>query len=226
MDQSEPHYSLDEWLEFVRGACEPERTTAMQQHLKSGCTNCARAVWLWGKVIRDQTPQRESGPPDSVVRLVLGAERELISAAGRFARVLFDSLRHPSRATVRGAASTPINRVTPGGTAAGSIGGSAAAPRQVLATGEDLMIDLHVECVARGKYSLTGQVYRASYTPEFAADLSISLMKGDLLAGHTSTNSLGEFHMDCDSNLGEGYTLVIVDKGKQVLVSLALPDAA
>jgi hypothetical protein len=64
------HYTIQEWIDFARGALASELRSPMQRHLDSPCHQCQDAVALWQTVLTRASREVKSQPPDEAVRQV------------------------------------------------------------------------------------------------------------------------------------------------------------
>lgn len=202
----ESHFGLDDWLDFVRGLGSATQRVAMQEHLKEGCSKCARAAWLWGKVLTKHPLERQTQPPEKLVRMIRNyfddaAPETPVTpepSGTELAQVIFDSLRQALPAGVH---------------ALGS------APRQVLASSRYFTFDVRIQPVATG-FSLVGQILKPGAPNQFVAGATVTLLNRDLPVAQTRTDSLGEFQLAGASSLDPGFTLSIGDGEKYVLLAL------
>jgi len=65
-----PHFSEEEWADFVRGIDVSTVKREMETHLASSCRECNSAFDLWGSVVRLAAKENDYAPPDKFIRLV------------------------------------------------------------------------------------------------------------------------------------------------------------
>lgn len=201
------HYSLEDWADFARNVAGDAKKIAMQSHLETGCKPCTKTHNLWQRV--NQTGQREIAfrPPETAVRTVkgLGAIHGIAKprkASSNLAELLFDSFRNPLQAGVRSTASSV---------------------RQVLYRAGDYRIDMRMEPQTLSeRVAVVGQVLNAIDPARQSASSPVILFKGNKIISSSLTNSLGEFHLECD--LAEDLKLHFVfPGGSNFLVPLINP---
>jgi hypothetical protein len=109
--------------------------------------------------------------------LVLPRSRELAARGMPLARMIFDSLRYPLPAGIRG---------------------SSPGPRQLAYQHKKTIIDLSIEFAERsGLTSLTGQVLDGERKSRIDS-LPVLLVSGTGTLARTTTNQSGEFQMECE----------------------------
>ena len=197
------HYSMEKWVDFARNViCEDEKAE-MQNHLKTGCTECSKELSLWQHMQR--VAQRESAyrPVEGAVRT---ANAMFSNQRGRrprdvksgVAALLFDSFHSPLMAGVRSAGSTA---------------------RQLLYGAADYRIDVRIEPqIDSEKTVLIGQVLNSADPDECLSEVPVTLLKGAKILAECVTSQFGEFQMDCD--LAGGFRLAVKLPGQ---TELSLP---
>ena len=65
-----PHFSEEDWADFVRGIDVSTVKREMEAHLASSCRKCNSAFDLWGSVVRLAAKENDYALPDSLIRLV------------------------------------------------------------------------------------------------------------------------------------------------------------
>ena len=65
-----PHFSEEDWADFVRGIAVSTVKREMETHLASTCRECNSALDLWGSVVRLAAKENYCAPPDNLIRLV------------------------------------------------------------------------------------------------------------------------------------------------------------
>jgi hypothetical protein len=172
------HFSLAEWADFTRGVVAKSQREMMQAHLNSGCARCTEAARTWGRVREVAKRERSYEPPKSATQMA----KSLLAIHGRAGKasaleLLFDSQQTPVVAGVRSTVS---------------------ASRQMLYGFGAYKIDLRIEPVMDSdKVSLVGQVLNAADPVKVGSHATVSLLRGRKVLAESSTNSLGEFQLEC-----------------------------
>jgi len=65
-----PHFSEEDWADFVRGIDASTVKREMEAQLASSCRECNSAFDLWGSVVRLAAKENDYALPDSLIRLV------------------------------------------------------------------------------------------------------------------------------------------------------------
>ena len=65
-----PHFSEEDWVDFVRGIAVFTVKREMEAHLASTCRECNSAFDLWGSVVRLAAKENDCAPPGSLTRHV------------------------------------------------------------------------------------------------------------------------------------------------------------
>src|SRR5690349_15472900 len=100
------HFSIQKWVDFVRGVVPQEQNREMQKHLDQGCSNCRRLVETWKHVLACAAGEKSYEPPDASVRMARAqfALSRLYEGRPRkihYAELVFDSLAQPAAAGIR-----------------------------------------------------------------------------------------------------------------------------
>jgi hypothetical protein len=176
------HFSAEEWADFVRQAGPVDRSAAMQDHLQAGCQKCTRARHTWHLVARSAEFAHCYEPPDSTVLIAraLFAMRQPSSGVARFmgaARALFDSGLMPLPAGVRS---------------------GSAAPRKLVYAAGEYLVDLQVQAAGHRSDAtqLTGQVAMPANAHHHFEGIPVVVLRHARVVAKTTTNQLGEFHME------------------------------
>jgi hypothetical protein len=199
------HFSAAQWFEYASGAAPSEQQAAMEHHLQEGCNECRNSSLMWKELI--ELSQRESNyqPSGEAVRSVkalLVPERrwKWFPQIAEAAQLLFDSIRAPSPAAMRG---------------------SQAPGRQFLQEARPFMIDLRMEYEpARKKMHLIGQVVNSKEPDKNVADVEVFLLKGEHLAARTMANASGEFDLEFQD---EQDLQLFIDIRGQKVIEIRLP---
>jgi hypothetical protein len=180
------HFRLEEWVDFARDIIDKGRRSAMQNHLESGCKECAKVLNLWQRVY--EIGQRNSihEPPASAVQSIKGL---YVIHGGRarpkktaVARLLFDSFAAPQTAGIRSAA---------------------ASTRQLLYGTDEYRVDLRIEPqYDTEKVALIGQILNSQNPAEGVNAAPVVLLKKRVVRAFSVTNRFGEFHILCELERG------------------------
>jgi hypothetical protein len=199
------HFSLIEWVDFVRNVLPGEHRAPMQEHLDQGCGACLKMFKTWATMVDFARHEPFYEPPDGAVRnagsyffsfrLTLRERKDV-----RVLRHVFDSF---SLGTVDG------------------IRGTGMAPRQLLYNSHSLFVDLHLEQTGGANpIALTGQVVDAHLRDGILEEVPVLLFgKGDMEL-ETTTNRFGEFHFAFNAAAHLGLLLSMKECG----LFLLLPD--
>jgi hypothetical protein len=200
------HSCAEAWFHLARGTLSVEQSAPMQDHLQNGCDQCFRIFEMWRETLEIASREVAYHPPASAVRLVKAAytvERRWgwLPQIAKVARLVFDSARQPSVATVRG--STPSSR-------------------QFLHEAEPFVIDLRVESEpARKRVSLIGQVLNSKRPGKKMEAVDVVLLSGRRLVAKTAANPSGEFELEFAEE--RGLQLFINIQGQRA-IGIVLPD--
>jgi hypothetical protein len=178
------HFTTEEWIDFMNQVTPNERRAAMQQHLLSGCQQCASELHLWEKVRGVAVKERSLQPPDEILRLVKAAFTSAAPASPQSAdsliEVLFDSFLQPALAGARTAAN---------------------GSRQMLYRAGSYQIDIQVELKPGSNLVvIAGQIMDVSNADSVSQGVPVTLSN---LHGHvvyTSTNQFGEFRAEIQNS--------------------------
>jgi hypothetical protein len=196
----------EKWIDFARGLFEGKEGNAMQDHLDSGCVECAKAYAFYQKLY--QAAQREASyePPESVVHIVKTAfSATHKQPVGRFAKaqLLFNSLLNPLPVGVRSAG---------------------AASRQMLYGSGQYRVDLRIERQIDSEHiSVVGQLLDAAGHGAPVEGARVTLEKRRKVIAETTTSRHGEFYLDCRT---ESVRLHVAVTGQEFVIPLAESNAA
>jgi len=174
------HFTKEEWIDFARDVIQGEAKSFMQNHLNSGCRECAKEAILWARVSETARREAEVEPPVGALRIAKAMMATSgLAAAGKsnatFAELLFDSMRQAPLMGVRSAAPTP---------------------RQMLFASGDHRIDLRMEPqLDSDGVAIIGQVLDSANPERTLRNIPISLHSGKKLVAASETNHLGEFQL-------------------------------
>jgi hypothetical protein len=197
------HYSIQNWVDFVRKVTDAQTTTAMQEHLNEGCTKCSKSVQLW-RFVMDETQQlNRAEPPESSVRSVNAGFRirkvvPFPSGKLDLAVLQFDSDVRPIMAGVRGSVQT--------------------SARQLLFRSGTVCIDMRMQPTPGSEsIVLIGQLLDSMNPGHGIGGIPVSLLsKGDTVS-RKRTNDDGEFDfgvrpskdMQLVFGIGDSRTIVV-----------------
>lgn len=168
------HYGDEGWADFVRDTIPPSLKQAMQRHIDAGCTQCASTLELWQRLLAIGRKERDLTPSPESLRVVASFFANVAPKPERKFRLLFDSLRQPVTAGIRGSAST----------------------RQFLYETDDLYVDLRLEKKSPICTYLVGQVLCREGQSSATQAFSVQVMDRKNLLMETTTNCFGEFQLE------------------------------
>lgn len=171
------HFRSDEWVDFARGVISESQNTAMQQHLRAGCADCASTLQTWKHIHEIGRADFRYEPPESAVRTAKANfafyRPRISSPAPVIARLLFDSLSNALPVGIRSAE---------------------VSARQMLYHAGHYEIDLRIEPqYDSGELSLVGQLLNSNEGDPSVNSVPVSLVAGDKMLAKSVTNSQGEF---------------------------------
>jgi hypothetical protein len=199
------HFASEDWADFVRKAGSKETQQAMEEHLKSGCETCRAALHFWSKAIRMASREGSYAPPTNVVRTAK-AMRGLLNLA------------RPTHSRMVALADLILDSSLP--TAAAGVRSSGTGPWLLLYRCGSVNIDLRVDQIpASGRISIVGQVLNSSKTSQMLANIPVAAVFEDGRIQKTTTNKLGEFHLECEA-VSQLYLSMHLDKRMEIWVPL------
>jgi hypothetical protein len=199
------HFSDERWSDYVRGLSPAREAVAIERHVNEGCDSCNKRLRFWRMLATDAGDEFRDEPPLAVVRVSQAAyaawrRQYLLPKRATLARLIFDSMRDPLPAGVRG--------------------GSLRARRLVERTGQ-WIVDLRLEPESGKRIFLTGQVLKSGKHSTTPADFPILLMRADTLLTETVANRFGEFQLQFDWEKG---LRIYIDTPRRRPVEIELPD--
>jgi len=206
MNNSDAHFSLEEWADFGCGRCSAEARAAMDRHLGAGCPTCRAIQNLWGTVLQLARGEGKFEPPN---------------AALRCARALFGALPFPSREawTARVARLTGFEWAALQGVRDGGRG-----ENHYLFQDGTVSLDLCLQPAAgTGRVSMVGQLMDAAHPDRQVENLPVCLMRNGHPLAQTVTNEWGEFRLE----FARGEDLLVsveLESGCFLMAHLSLPD--
>jgi hypothetical protein len=177
------HFSLTEWVDFVRDVSVPEQRRQIQEHLNLGCSDCKRAAELWNTVVEFARRENLIDPPLSALRIVKAycalPQKSKTTDGIEIATLAFDSFRQEF---------------------AGERGSVTQMPRQLLFKCGTFCVDVRLEPRPGSKYVvLVGQVIDAKKPLKSFDHVPVSLLSDGDKVSETTTNQFGEFHFGFES---------------------------
>jgi hypothetical protein len=199
------HFTIEQWIDYVRGVADPARRHAMEQHLSGGCPGCnalatrLRALWSVAQaeltspipeaVVRQATQIYRLRMPDSV--LLLPRLR---------ARLMFDSFREALPAGVR----------------------SGRSSRRLVYKAGSYSLELRQEQSAESATVLiVGQLADTKDPKRPLADVPAFLVSRRSIVARTSTNGYGEFEIEYRP--ARDLQLVLGVAGRSACIDVSVP---
>lgn len=193
-----PHFSEQQWADWVRGVAISETALAVQGHIANNCPDCKCAFHVWKQVGDLARAEQTYEPPENLVRMVKlefalqHSPREEDVLAG----MIYDSLSQPLPVGIRGAA---------------------LGMRQILYEAEGLTIDLRLEQKPNSnKVHACGQVLSKDVPLRWVNEAAIVLWddKGQMVTT-TESNHHGEFQFEFE--VQDQLRLTIASMGRKTL---------
>jgi len=173
------HYTLENWVDFVRDVAPPELSNQMGAHLTEGCATCRGLHDTWKAVFGLCSAEGRFEPSASAVLLVhkmfaVARHRELAPRASVIT-LLFDS----NAAVLAG-----VRTAQPTG-------------RTLLFGRDDFLIHLHIEHpIGRNSITVTGQIMEMYITEPRVSGLKVRVVSQLKTVAAVETNDLGEFRLE------------------------------
>jgi hypothetical protein len=198
------HFSMEKWVDFVRGVVPEAQSLAMQKHLDGGCSKCGKLVETWKHVLDCAAREKSYETPEACVRMAkaqFALNRLLGDRSGKvsFAELVFDSFAQP---------------VAPGIRSTGS------AARQLVFRKGSYSIDMRIESHG-DRLSITGQVLDAGQSNSGMRDISVRLLA---YKQQTTTSRYGEFQFDVESVEDLGLLFVLSEE-RDLMISIPVSQA-
>jgi hypothetical protein len=199
------HFTDEDWLNFVRGSLPDVEREPMEEHLRGGCSECARLRACWAKVLETAHRDRDYEAPSGALRAAEAAfedwrKRVVLLARARRARLFFDSLLQPLPAGVRG---------------------GAEPPRRIQHRWGRWRVDLRLELEPGNRLAITGQLLKPGWEAQGDARTGVLLLSRDRIVSETEANSFGEFQFTCDRSPD---LTVFFEVPRQAPLAVTLPD--
>lgn len=173
------HFSLQPWVDFVRGVSGTEISRDIKAHLAEGCPQCSTAQDIWSRVRKLATEEGAYAPPENLVRLVkLGfVAKPPQPARWTLASLVFDSFAQPLPVGVRSGALNVW---------------------QVIYEAEGLTVDLRFGRRTQSKeIHVVGQVLDKQAARPLQNNASVELStEQEQLVATTAVSAQGEFHLE------------------------------
>jgi len=174
------HFSLEDWVDFVRGVGDATARASMAAHLATGCARCTRATEMLRRTARVMTADAQIDVPEHAVRrarAVFTPERKDPMRLPRIAaRLMFDSALAPAPVGLR-AAEQPT--------------------RRALFHAGSFFIDLRFEREPGSPVlSLVGQLASRQGDATEPGGVPILLTAGKAVVARATTNRFGEFQLE------------------------------
>ena len=199
-----PHFSDEDWADFVRGTLPSERRIGLQGHLDASCTSCTKVHETWQAIQEVAgTAMRDEPSPDAVrvVRALFGLRKPAAptSPAAAMVRLLFDSQML---------------------TAASGIRSATAAPRKSVYTFGNYVLDVQIQDDAQGRPTqLIGQLTGPGDQDPALEGAPVLLLREMAVIARATMNRFGEFHMPFDG-IPTGMSLAIALKSGGTVIPL------
>lgn len=199
------HFSIAEWVDFVRGVAGEEQSAFQQEHLDGGCSLCMNTVKTWKSVAEFAKQEPSYNPPNRAINIASSYfapyKSALSQAAGfRIALLTFDSFQGAVRLGIRG---------------------SQSAARQLMYSCGDVVVDVRLEPkLSSNSVALVGQIADPEQAETIEPGAAVSLVRQGETIMSTSASEFGEFHFSF--RVSENLQLQITMKEATVVVPL--PD--
>jgi len=169
------HYSIETWVDYLRGLVSDSEKSEMEEHLASDCTQCHRSL------DRMRATQAE-----------ISASIEVPETFLQRARLIFPSASQPKNSPLQHLVAIltfdTFSELAPVG-----VRGAPSAARRLAFEIDDVKIDLLIDySTPTSKAMLTGQITTINGTQLG----QIRLKSGNRTLGEARANSFGEFEME------------------------------
>jgi|SRR5579875_10513 len=171
------HFAAERWADFVRNTLEEDAKAKMQAHIETGCKECRATLKFWTRVSGVMSSELDYQPSQESVRIAKSYFAVRKPGKSRIADLLFDSVRTPALAGVRG---------------------SAPVSRQLLYAAGAYRIDLRLEPqLDSDAVFILGQVLNSADPSQMVIGMPVSLVKNRKKITSSQTGPFGEFQMEC-----------------------------
>lgn len=201
------HFSPSDWVDSVRGFTTIDQSAEMSAHLEQKCPECMQASAFWELLAELLIQEKRYRPPAQLLHAVESAYHEQrpwrwLEAAARWAELVFDSIRQPLPAFVRG---------------------MAQPDRHLIYEARPFVIDVTLSVDSnQDRLSMIGQVLNSDHPEQTSTEIHIVLLSGGDLIARTVASEGGEFEIDCESRAN--LTLFISIRGERA-IGLSLYDS-
>jgi hypothetical protein len=207
------HYDVSRWADFAMNLLPAEEHSAMEQHLASGCTECAALCEFVRKVAGKVAMERvyDAITPELAVSARGVFRKDL--AARQDTRTLWQGLRNLI-ATLTYDSALDLH---PQGARAGR-----AANRQMMYVAGDFCLDLRFDRERDSmRVTLVGQMANQS-DPKFKmASVPVLLLSGKKVVTETASNEFGEFTLEYTPKRDLRLSVPVTDAGVRLEVPLS-----
>ena len=202
---TQKHFTDELWSDYVRGVSPAPDAAAIHQHLEAGCEPCERSFRFWRTVAEIANSEARNEVPEGQMRISQAAygswwRGQMLPQRATMARLLFDSLRAPLPAGVRG---------------------QGPSPRRILGRAGQWSFDLRFEPSPGKKLFLVGQILGPETAQAHEAGLRVLLMSPDALLAETAANQFGEFQLQLERANG---LRIYADVPGRRPIGMSLPD--
>ncbi len=207
-----PHFELESWTDFVRGAATPELDGELRAHLTHGCGECAAIVRRLRAVEQLAAADRLADVPDHLVRFARAAftlhkPEAFLGRTALAARVLFSTGDMIAAAGMRGLGET--------------------ASRQSLYEAGDYSVHLKFEyAVDPSRVSLVGQVANRRAVDPTLSFFPVLVARGRRIVARALSNEFGEFQLEYERSQRDlQLHIPVAEEGRSITLALgALTD--
>lgn len=190
-------------LDESRGILSFTRGRGMRRHVAS-CSRCRGNLNLWSSFAGVARRLREAEPPREAVDRAKALAHPRARVTGRTrlnARLQYDSVWIPPAAGVRG-----------------------ASPDQTVHQADEFAVELRVSR-ERANVVIVGQVTNPRPPTRRLAPLRVELLEGDRVVVRTSSNGMGEFHLEHPER-DRMWIEVVLEDGRSIRIPLRPRDMA
>jgi hypothetical protein len=186
------HFTLADWVDFIRNLKNPAAKTEMQRHLDEGCRDCQHVVRAWRSLAAFAANEGLCSPPDHAVRSLRGyysffKPRGQRARTPVMAHLLFDSFFEALPAGIRS---------------------SQSAPRHLMYSAGQLLIELRVEHRS-GRLCIVGQARQRSECEPRVAERGVYILEGARKVARTTSNRFGEFQLEFESEENAAFSTLL-----------------
>ena len=177
-----PHFSDEEWTDYVRGILPDAQRTALQNHLDRACESCMKLHATWQAIQQTAQTATLDEPSDGSLRIAkalfaMHKPEGQPSYASQMVRLLFDSAL---------------------ATATGFRSASTVSRKYVYSVGKYLD-DIQLQDDERGRPTqLVGQITSQDGADTTLEGSPILLLREMQVIARGTLNHIGEFHLDFD----------------------------